>query len=85
MPGVRAHIPGRGEPGGIEGYPLDRLFEEVAFIAYHFHWPLADILKLEHPDRERLVNEISAINRRMNEGAGAPPEPRGISIEEFFK
>jgi hypothetical protein len=85
MPGMRARVPGRGRPGGIEGYPLDRLFEEVAFVAYHFHWPLADILNLEHPDRERLVKEISAINRRMNEAASAPPEPRGVSIEEFFQ
>ena len=48
------------------GYSLDSLFEEVAFIAYHFHWPLMDILNLEHGDRQRFLEEISAINRRMN-------------------
>ena len=35
-------------------------------MAYHFHWPLADILNLEHGDRQRFMEEISAINRRMN-------------------
>jgi hypothetical protein len=71
---------GDGRPGGIVGYPLDSLFEEVAFIAFHFHWPLADILNLEHGDRHRFMEEISAINRQMNESAG--PEPsHGIPLE----
>jgi hypothetical protein len=47
---------------------LDRLHEEVAYIAYHFHWPLESILNLEHRDRERWVAEIAKINRRLNEG-----------------
>ncbi|MCZ6602447.1 MAG: hypothetical protein O6952_05525 [Planctomycetota bacterium] len=47
-------------------YPLDRLHQEVAFIAYHFHWPLSEILDLPHPHRQRWVNEISAINERLN-------------------
>lgn len=60
------------------GYPLDSLYEEVAFIAYHFHWPLEDILNLEHGDRQRFIEEISAINRQMNETS----EPsKGIPLE----
>ena len=47
-------------------YPLDDLFEEVAFLAYHFHWPHDDAMALEHADRRRWVREISAINGRMN-------------------
>jgi len=39
----------------------------VAFIAYHFHWPLEHILSLEHGDRRRWAQEISRINERMNE------------------
>ncbi|HLH72344.1 MAG TPA: DUF6760 family protein [Chloroflexota bacterium] len=50
------------------GYPLDRLHEEVAYIAYHFHWPLDDILKLEHRDRRRWVEEIAKINTRLSGG-----------------
>ncbi len=49
------------------GYPLDRLYEEVAYIAYHFHWPLEDLLALEHPERQAWVEQIAAINRQINE------------------
>jgi hypothetical protein len=52
--------------GGVLGYPLDQLSEEVAFIAYHFHWPHDDVMHLEHGDRRRWVEQISNINRRMN-------------------
>lgn len=45
----------------------DRIFEEVAYIAYHFNWPLDDILDLEHPLRRRFVEEIAKINRRLSE------------------
>jgi hypothetical protein len=72
--GVR-HRAGRGggRGGGIVGYPLDQLHEEVAYIAYHFHWPLDHILALEHADRRRWVEEISKINQRLNgEETGAP-------------
>jgi hypothetical protein len=47
---------------------LDRLHEEVAYIAYHFHWPLEDILALEHGDRRRWVEEIAKINRQISGG-----------------
>lgn len=35
-------------------------------MAFHFHWPLPEILELEHPERQRWVREISAINQRLN-------------------
>jgi hypothetical protein len=47
------------------------LHEEVAFVAYHFHWPLDEILELEHAERRRWVEEIASINRRVSEGTGA--------------
>jgi hypothetical protein len=47
-------------------YATDRLFEEIAYVAYHLHWPLEEILDLEHPDRRRFVEEVAAINRRLN-------------------
>jgi hypothetical protein len=40
----------------------------VAFIAYYFHWPLGDILDLQHGDRRGWVEEISGINRRLRQG-----------------
>jgi hypothetical protein len=49
----------------VIGYPSDRLFEEVAYIAYHFHWPHDEIMGLEHRYRQRWVAEIAKINRRM--------------------
>lgn len=50
------------------GYPLDQLHEEVAFIAYHFHWSHGEIMHIEHADRRLWVQEISGINQRINEG-----------------
>ena len=49
-------------------YAADRLYEEVAYVAYHFHWPLDHILDLEHPLRRRFVDEIGRINRRIASG-----------------
>ncbi|HWQ14144.1 MAG TPA: DUF6760 family protein [Roseiflexaceae bacterium] len=51
------------------GYPLDRLYEEVAYIAYHFHWPPEAILRMEHGERQTWAEQIAAINRRLSEGA----------------
>lgn len=42
------------------------MIEEVAFIAYHFHWAPEAILGLEHADRRRWVREISGLNERAN-------------------
>ena len=36
-------------------------------MAYHFHWGLDEILELEHPDRQRFVDEIARINQRLTE------------------
>jgi hypothetical protein len=51
-------------------YPLNELREEVAFIAFHFHWPEREIMELEHADRRGWVGEISSINAEINEAAG---------------
>jgi hypothetical protein len=50
-------------------YATDRLHEEVAYVAYHFHWALDEILDLEHPTRRRFVEEIAKINERLVEQA----------------
>ena len=49
-------------------YATDRLYEEVAYIAYHFHWSLDDLLDLEHRERRRYVDEIGRINARIERG-----------------
>ncbi|WP_313934801.1 MULTISPECIES: DUF6760 family protein [unclassified Nostoc] len=51
--------------GGVISYPSDTLYEEVAFIAYHFHWSQDDILNLEHNYRQRWVTEINKINQKL--------------------
>ena len=48
-------------------YATDRLLDEVAYVAYHFHWGLDEVLDLEHPDRHRFIDEIARINRRLIE------------------
>jgi hypothetical protein len=48
-------------------YAADRLFEEVAYVAYYLHWPLDSILEMEHPLRRRFVEEIGKINRQLSE------------------
>ena len=49
-------------------YATDRLHEEIAYVAYHFHWGLEDILDLEHHDRRRFTNEIAALVTRAGAG-----------------
>jgi hypothetical protein len=51
-------------------YPADRLHEEVAYVAYHFHWPYREVMQLDHRERQRWVAEIARINQRLNDQAG---------------
>jgi hypothetical protein len=48
------------------GYPLGRLHEEVAFLAYHFHWDYDTIMNLEHRERIQWCEEVSKINKKLN-------------------
>ncbi|GAA4587393.1 hypothetical protein GCM10023194_36130 [Planotetraspora phitsanulokensis] len=41
----------------------DRLYEEVTYLAYHLHWPLDDLLDLEHHERRRFVAETGRLVR----------------------
>ena len=70
MPFVSQQICSGGDwsyRGGVIGYPLTELYEEIAFVAFHFHWPEAEVMQMEHQDRRRWVSEISKLNRRINE------------------
>jgi hypothetical protein len=49
-------------------YAAEALHEEVAYVAYHFHWGLDQILDLEHTDRRRYISEIGRINTRITQG-----------------
>lgn len=52
----------------MTSYPIDQLYEEVAFVAYHFNWDHDDVLAMPHWERRRWCEEISRINETMNEG-----------------
>jgi hypothetical protein len=51
----------------MTGYPSSRLLEEVAYLAYHFHWPYEQIMQLDHAERQQWVAEVARINRQLNE------------------
>ncbi|MFC5743232.1 DUF6760 family protein [Dyella tabacisoli] len=44
----------------------DQLYAEIAFVAYHFHWSLDEVLALEHRERRRFCEHISRINKTMS-------------------
>ncbi len=64
--------------GGILGYPLDRLYEEVAYVAFHLHWSFELLMTLDHRERVRWVQEVARINNRLNEHL----EPHRLSFDE---
>lgn len=65
----------------ISVYDRETLFEEVAFVAYHFGWSREEVLTMPHWERHRWCEEVSAINERMNGGEDtADPDPDTGSI-----
>lgn len=50
----------------MKAYPEDKLYEEMAFIAYYLHWPRGEIMDLTHAERVRWCREISAVNKKLN-------------------
>jgi len=57
----------------MTAYPLQRLCEEVAFIAYHFKWSHDEVMNMEHWERILWCEEISKINTLINEVSGHDP------------
>ena len=49
-------------------YGAERVLEEVSYVAYHFHWPLDEILDLEHADRQQFVRQIDRLVSRARGG-----------------
>ena len=48
-------------------YPTEPLWQELAYLAYHLHWDLDELLDLEHSDRARLVTAVASLNARALE------------------
>jgi hypothetical protein len=41
------------------GYPLDRLRQEVVYLALHCHWSYDVLMNMEHEERGEWVQDIS--------------------------
>lgn len=41
----------------------------MAVLAFHLHWSHDELLRLEHRDRRVWVEQVSAINQRINDQA----------------
>ena len=39
-------------------YPTDALWQEIAYLAYHLHWSLPDLLDLEQEHVARMQNRL---------------------------
>nr|WP_300167778.1 DUF6760 family protein [uncultured Flavonifractor sp.] len=51
---------------GVSLYPQDRLYQEMAFLAYYLHWSNEDLMALDHWERRRWCREVSAINKKLS-------------------
>jgi hypothetical protein len=70
---MRERLRGGNRPfRGIVGYPLEQLYEEATYIASHFHWSQAEILAMEHWERRQWCEEISRMNKALNEKIRTP-------------
>lgn len=56
-------------------YTVDRLWEEAVYLAYYLHWPLDDILGLDHAVRTRVIAEVGRIHERLDEAAAGFARP----------
>ena len=48
-------------------YPTQRLREEVAYLAYHFHWSYDQVMQMDHLERQQWVEEVAKINRSQSQ------------------
>ena len=49
-------------------YPVADSWDEMSYLAYHFHWDIERLLDLEHDDRLMLVAKVADLNKRAWEG-----------------
>lgn len=38
----------------------------MAFLAYYLHWPMEDLMQMDHRERRRWCEEVSAINKKLS-------------------
>ena len=80
MPWLRREVQSRGAAAGgiVKSYPLDRIYEEIAFLGYYLHWGYEELMGMEHRERLRFCREVSRINDQMNQ------ETQGKNIFDVF-
>ncbi|WP_203231108.1 DUF6760 family protein [Nocardioides caldifontis] len=49
-------------------WPAEAIYDEVAYVAYHFGWAREEILDLEHAERSRYVAQIDRLNGARAQG-----------------
>jgi hypothetical protein len=52
----------------MKRYPIDRIYEEISYIAYHFHWAHQELMNMDHIERRRWCEEIRKINEKISSG-----------------
>lgn len=40
------------------GYPLERVYQEVAYLGSRVHWTHEELLNLDHAERQRWLREV---------------------------
>ncbi|MEU6716720.1 DUF6760 family protein [Nonomuraea sp. NPDC046802] len=46
--------------GGIRGYPLERVYQEVAQLGRHVHWTHTEVMSFDHAERRRWLRAVLA-------------------------
>ena len=66
MRGVRRDVlGGAGTAGKNVGHLPEEIAREVAYIAYHFHWPRAEIMAMTASERRRWIASIAGLNKEI--------------------
>lgn len=42
---------------------MDRVYQEVAYLGHHVHWTLEELLKLDHVERNRWLQELLRLDQ----------------------
>jgi uncharacterized protein DUF6760 len=48
-------------------YPAEAVWQETAYLAFHLHWSMDDLLGLEHLDRVRMVRAVVNLEQRTRQ------------------
>jgi hypothetical protein len=50
----------------MKRYPIERIYEEISYIAYHFHWSSQELMNMDHGERRKWCEEIRKINEKIS-------------------